>query len=621
MDGRHAAEERNAMAQGIDPKLMAQIDALAKSHRSGQPIGDLSPELIAYLRTAQAQQMSNGGGLARGFATPDGMTLGQQANYATANANGSPDSQAVTTDPSQVDWSQSPIDFLLNTDESNRAAVFSPDGKFLHYEERQDDKDWRDAIISAVMVAPAVAGVYGGAGAATEGGAVTGAGGSSAAGGGAGGSGGGLGAAAGNAASSITLPTTAEVAAGSAATVGQASGALANTLAASGVSGAATGLSAATGGTTGGYTTAAADSQLANAQLGLSANSGSVPASVNLANAGGTMSTSAGGTGILDTLQQAANSPLGKAATSAAITGLSAAAADGAAPKPDTASLDQLLGQFLSEMQKTSARGDDQWNDYLKTWRPIEQQYAQRALNWDTPERRNQVASEAAGSVASQFDVARTQGHRDALAAGLDPSTIANMNTASLIEEAKAKAGASNQARSQVEEQGMSYLGGAANFGRNLPSTSLQASGVATGQGNSAANATNSANNTNMQATRDRNALYGDILGAGLKAWGMYSSSEKTKHMGDEVDGLAAARAVQDSPAHAWRYREGQGDGDTKPRMGPTAESLSAVAPEVSDGKQVDGIAMLGLHHAAIGGQNERLARIEEALGLASAGG
>jgi hypothetical protein len=488
-------------------------------------------------------------------------------------------------------------------------------GNYLGY--GSADSEARGVVKAAALAAA----MYGGAayGANAMGGEAAGAG----AGGGASAGGSAGGAAAGG--SSITLPTTAEVAAGmTPASASTAAGAM-PAINVAGTAG-TTGLSAASGGTgagsSGGYSTAAADSQLANTQLGLSANSGSVPASVNVTNAGGTMATGSTGTaaGAFDTLQQAVNSPVGKAATSAAISGLAATGADEAASSANTASLDQLLGQFLSEMQKTSARGDDQWDDYLKTWRPIEQQYAQRALNWDTPERRAQAASEASGSVASQFDVARTQGHRDALAAGLDPSTIANMNTASLIEEAKAKAGASNQARTQVEAQGMDLLSGAANFGRNMTGTSLQASGVATGQGNSAASASNSANQLNMQATRDRNQLYGDILGAGLKAWGMYSSSEKTKHMKGKVDGLAAARAVEQSPARGWRYREGQGDGDTKDRMGPTAESLAAVAPEVSDGKQVDGIAMLGLHHAAIGGQNERLARIEEALGLASAG-
>ena len=558
----------------------------------GRP-GNLTPEQLAQLKQG---------------ITPEGFAVGI-GGYESRGDQGIDSAQ----DPYYVLY-QGQSDPTWGTAKWN---TWDLNGNYLGY--GSADSEARGVVKAAALAAAMYGGAAYGAQAMGAEGAAGGAGGA------AGGAGAGAGGGTAAAGSSITLPTTAEVAAGMApASASTAAGAM-PAINVAGTAG-TTGLSAATGGTTGagtsgGYSTAAADSQLANSQLGLSANSGSVPASVNVTNAGGTMATGSTGAGAFDSLAQAANSPIGKAVTSAAISGVAAAGADAAAPTANTASLDQLLGQFLSEMQKTSGRGDDQWNDYLQTWRPIEQQFAQRSLNWDTPERRNQAASEAAGSVASQFDVARTQGHRDALAAGLDPSTIANMNTASLIEEAKAKAGASNQARAQVEEQGMGYLANAANFGRNMTGTSLQASGVATGQGNSAASATNASNQLNMQATRDRNQLYGDILGAGLKAWGMYSSSEKTKHMGGEVDGLAAARAVEKSPARAWRYREGEGDGNTKPRMGPTAESLSAVAPEVSDGRKVDGIAMLGLHHAAIGGQNARLARIEEALGLAGAEG
>ena len=115
------------------------------------------------------------------------------------------------------------------------------------------------------------------------------------------------------------------------------------------------------------------------------------------------------------------------------------------------------------------------------------------------------------------------------------------------------------------------------------------------------------------------------FLGAGLGAAGqaggfgmLFGSSEKTKHMGGKVEG--ASDAVESSGAKHWKYRKGLGDGSQKPRMGPTAESLrDATGGVVSDGEKVDGIAMLGLHHAAIGEQGNRLKRIEKKLGLSDA--
>jgi hypothetical protein len=43
------------------------------------------------------------------------------------------------------------------------------------------------------------------------------------------------------------------------------------------------------------------------------------------------------------------------------------------------------------------------------------------------------------------------------------------------------------------------------------------------------------------------------------------------------------------------------------------------VAPEVSDGETVDGISMLGLHHASLGDHNKRIARLERAASLSDA--
>lgn len=313
--------------------------------------------------------------------------------------------------------------------------------------------------------------------------------------------------------------------------------------------------------------------------------------------------------------------------------------------------LREMLSSTMADQQTTRDRADAQWQSYTDTWKPLEDAYAQKALEFDTPERREAAATAATGEVGTQFDQMRSTAARDMAAAGLDPSTIQALGAASQIEEAKAKAGAANTARSQTEMAGLGLLESGARFGRNMPSTGLAASQLATNQGGAAqggyqglVNATGapgasagslfsgaiqgnqSAGNLYTQqfnaqnaSMNSQNSLFGDVLGAGLKAYGMgmFGSSKKTKRMGPAVrDGL---EAVSKSPAKKWRYKPGEGDGNQKPRMGPTAESLKKVAPEVSDGKVVDGIALAGLHHAALGDVAKRLGRIEKKLGLADA--
>jgi hypothetical protein len=185
-----------------------------------------------------------------------------------------------------------------------------------------------------------------------------------------------------------------------------------------------------------------------------------------------------------------------------------------------------------------------------------------------------------------------------------------------------AAAGLATQQGSQVSDQ----------YG-NLAAASAAPAATAAPLFNSAVSANNAAGSLfgnaaqmNMQGDINQyNATMGGAQGA-LKAWGMYTSSKKTKRRKGKVDGKKAGDAVEKSGAEKWAYKDGMGDGNTKDRMGPMAEDLQRVAPGVSDGKRVDAIAMSGLHHAAIGGHNrdirdlkKQVTRLEKRLSLADA--
>jgi hypothetical protein len=180
----------------IDPKIQAQIDALEAAFMQARGGGEdfrtalpnLSPELLDFILKSQAQDDGSGNGMYRGTSDPSGAGFYQYAGYNELNPNASPEASA--RDTRSADWSQSPLQFGVNSDTSNYLANYDQQGRFTGYEIAQDDNNWRDAITAALMLAPAVAGVYGWAGAAGEGGAAAGAGGSGGAGGGAGGFGG-----------------------------------------------------------------------------------------------------------------------------------------------------------------------------------------------------------------------------------------------------------------------------------------------------------------------------------------------------------------------------------------------------------------------------------------------
>ena len=215
---------------------------------------------------------------------------------------------------------------------------------------------------------------------------------------------------------------------------------------------------------------------------------------------------------------------LGKVVTTAIGAG---AGADALSNPVDTSRFDQLFSNLLAEQGKSSARAEDEWQNYINTWRPIQQKLADAVTNFDTAGRREMAAQEATGEVATQFDRQRVDAGKRMVAAGVDPSTIAALDASSRIDEAKIQAGAANKARSDIEMQGLSLLQGGANFGRNVANTSAQQSSIATGTTGTANSVLNTQGNLQNQNTANNNALVGDLFQTGMQLWGL-SDAKKT---------------------------------------------------------------------------------------------
>lgn len=215
--------------------------------------------------------------------------------------------------------------------------------------------------------------------------------------------------------------------------------------------------------------------------------------------------------------------------------------------------LKQMLTQQMADQQTASGRSASSWGDYLSTWRPVEQQLASQSLAMANPARYEQAGQKAGAGAATQFDRAMANNEQALQMAGASPEKIAAMAASGRLSAAKGIAGAQDAGFSAAQGQGLSVLDNASRFGRNMPSTSLlqsslagqQANSVQNGvqglssltsapaamtntllssavqSGNSATNSLLAANQMNMQQNNARNAIFGDILGAGLGAIGM----------------------------------------------------------------------------------------------------
>lgn len=326
---------------------------------------------------------------------------------------------------------------------------------------------------------------------------------------------------------------------------------------------------------------------------------------------------------------------------------------------------DQYMPLFQQEVASNTAaqnqetqQAADQYSNYKQYFQPLEGQYATEAGDYNSDARKEQAAQTAEGQVGTAYDTARAQQQDQLQAGGVQAGSgkALALNNALNLQEATAKAGAANTARTNVENTGLSLQGNAVNIGRGLPTASLQASGAAQSSGQAAQGAVSGAsgltaaplttstpafttgingligyNQLQQGAASANQGFFGDLIGAGASAYGMYKSSKALKTTISRVDGkeavagLVAGGGSADPkqtvksggspvggkqaldglcsgkmPVDGWKYHDGVEDsGD---HVGPYAEDVhrafgDKVAP---GGKAIDIGAMSHVNGAAI---------------------
>jgi hypothetical protein len=96
------------------------------------------------------------------------------------------------------------------------------------------------------------------------------------------------------------------------------------------------------------------------------------------------------------------------------------------------------------------------------------------------------AATQAQTQASADVNSAFTQQAQNLMRLGGDPNKMAAMAVQMGNTEALAKTGASNNARTQAQGQGIALRSGVGNFGRNMPNTAGQAAGLSIGAGTSA---------------------------------------------------------------------------------------------------------------------------------------
>lgn len=167
-------------------------------------------------------------------------------------------------------------------------------------------------------------------------------------------------------------------------------------------------------------------------------------------------------------------------------------------------SLQKVLQAEMDIMGENRQRASE-YSAYEKsTFRPVEQALVDQAKKYNTEAKREELASAATSDVAQAFDVARDQQNRQLAAAGIRPNSgrFAALNQTMLTQEALARAGAQNTARSMATDKGTALMYDAAGLGRNLATNASTAYGVSLSAG---------------QGARQSASAPGEIMGRGFQ--------------------------------------------------------------------------------------------------------
>lgn len=185
-------------------------------------------------------------------------------------------------------------------------------------------------------------------------------------------------------------------------------------------------------------------------------------------------------------------------------------------------------------------RGMDQQYDYAqqqkdfwdKNYKGLEEDLVNTAKTYDTPEYQEYRAGQATAGVAQQFEGARQAAAQQLKDFGVDPSSgrYAATDLASRVSQAATSAGAANQARDQVINEGLALKQGAVNIGRGYPGAINQTYGGAQNGGNSAISGVNttSATGSSMMGNPTQ---WGGLGNQALGTWGGITANNYANYM------------------------------------------------------------------------------------------
>lgn len=313
----------------------------------------------------------------------------------------------------------------------------------------------------------------------------------------------------------------------------------------------------------------------------------------------------------------------------------------GSAPSPDknmgiAALKSAKTGEQYLDWMKTQAKITNDWAAedrarYIETFQPIEDQFVEDSVNYDTPERRASAMRQAGVDTKQQIALAQQSNERNMASMGVSPTSGKSqaVTQRSAIQSGLATAGAREMARRNVEETGYARTANAVNLGQGLAVNPAQSVSISNGAASSGfqgamqgygqqASILSDEYNQRMQAWQSNMGVIGSIAGglgnlAGIGLSGGFAvlSSKKAKTNKTEIPEGEALRTVMDLPVENWSYKPGMGaDGGEGRHVGTYAEDFTRETG-LGDGQKLDIADAVGVTMAAVKDLGHKIDKFE----------
>lgn len=142
--------------------------------------------------------------------------------------------------------------------------------------------------------------------------------------------------------------------------------------------------------------------------------------------------------------------------------------------------LDTIANEYGAKAAEQFEFAHEQKGRYRNTFQPIEDRIAKDAMSWDSDERLSSEAAKAKADVTQNAAAQRQASERSMASMGVDPRSgrFAGVSRSTDLATALAAAGAQNNARDVVRQQGIQLRGQAAAVGQQVMNNSNTATGI-----------------------------------------------------------------------------------------------------------------------------------------------